>query len=292
MSVVGLKKAIARLEEPLFNPAEHDQYALKIESIANSMKQFANYEMSATISVTHAPMLTEPLERNDITEGVAAGSIGLLATNGVPQSKMKLQKVNHSAINKDFIYDMYPRAYGAAGDVAVFFCDVSTVGANWQAMTNLAIWGMTRAQVYFDWPIAAGYGENGTKVQGWARFRAKVDEEAQTYKVIGLCRPTFLDPEPPSAPIKVIDTLTLNIGEFPTGYLLTSEQLIRGYLAALDGVIDLGIGFDYDCKQCNVSYSALDPGSSDRALVATLGYCRTCLSESPASFPDAVPAPW
>lgn len=286
MSVNGLKKALARLEEPLFDPREVYNWDSTIRNIADRM---SGDQVEVTTSIHGGG----PIEINRRMVGGSSGSIGIVSRgDGAPRSSMTVRLAGHTAVNKELIYDMYPRAYGSAANVPVFVADIKTVGASSVEVAESVIDGLMFSQCYFDWPICDAVNGGGYTVKGYARFRAEYDPHTMTNKLVGLCRPNFLDPEPPSAPIRVVDTITLNIGEFPTDYKVSARLLARGFLAALDGVIDLGIGFDYDCELCNVSYSALDPMSSDRATLATLGYCRTCLGGDVAQFNTAVPAPF
>ncbi|AVD99168.1 hypothetical protein SEA_ADGERS_74 [Gordonia phage Adgers] len=290
MSIDGLKKAIARLEEPLYDVREHHEASGVISTLVGFMKKHAP-DTGATISVKEE-LGSGPVERHRKETSVGDGSITLTTTNSRPQCIMSLGRVMHTGVNKKFIADMYPRAFGHAAGVPIFSCDLLQNGGEWTPLSNLAIKGMIASECFFDWPVASGRDIYGNNATGYARFRAKINLDSKTCKIIALCRPTFEDPQPPSAPIQVVDTITLNIGEFPLDFWVTSDLLIRGYIAALDGVIDLGIGFEYDCSKCNVSYSALDAASSDRALLSTMGVCRVCLEMEPPKFPSSVPQPW
>ncbi|ANA85934.1 hypothetical protein BH763_gp059 [Gordonia phage Monty] len=290
MSIDGLKKAIARLEEPLYDVREHHEASGAIPMLVDFMKKHAP-DTGTTIAVKEE-LGNGPVERHRQETSVYSGGITLTTTNGRPQCIMGLSRVMHTGINKKFIADMYPRAFGHAASVPVFSCDLLQNGVEWVPMSNLAIKGMIASECFFDWPVTSGRDIYGNTATGYARFRAKINWDNKRCKIIALCRPTFEDPKPPSAPIRVVDTITLNIGEFPLDFWVTSDLLVRGYLAALDGVIDLGIGFEYDCSKCNVSYSALDTASSDRALLSTMGVCRVCLEMEPPNFPGSVPQPW
>lgn len=290
MSIDGLKKAIARLEEPLYDVREHHEASGAIPMLVDFMKKHAP-DTGATIAVGEE-LGSGPVERHRQETSVYSGGITLTTTNGRPQCIMGLSRVMHTGINKKFIADMYPRAFGHAASVPVFSCDLLQDGVEWAQLSQLAIKGMIASECFFDWPVTSGRDIYGNTATGYARFRAKINWDNKRCKIIALCRPTFEDPKPPSAPIRVVDTITLNIGEFPLDFWVTSDLLVRGYLAALDGVIDLGIGFEYDCSKCNVSYSALDTASSDRALLSTMGVCRVCLEMEPPNFPGSVPQPW
>lgn len=291
MSINGLRKALARLEEPLYDVSEHNAYAPNVGDLRAIMLAWSKY-YTGDLVVAKPSHGGSPIIRNRQPAGVSDAALILESKSGAPVTRMAMERVMSTAVNKEFITDMYPRAYGAAARVPVFFCSITDAGSHFEAVTEVAIYGMLRSQCFFDMPIAQVFDPNHSLITGYARFRAQEDSETNTVKLIALCRPYFLDPTPPSAPIRVVDTITLNIGEFPLDYIPTLGVLIEGYMAALDGVIDLGIGFDYDCDQCNVSYSALDPGSSDRALLAALGKCRTCIESKAPNFPDSVPAPF
>ncbi|QAX94674.1 hypothetical protein SEA_HARAMBE_68 [Gordonia phage Harambe] len=297
MSVIGLKKALAQLEEPLFKPEEEGHYR-NLSDMANYLTVHGGF-YSSKVSMTSGKF---PIVDSRGLSAVADGEITIWRDDTKAQGV--LFNVPITAVNRVYGTFMYPRSFGEAGAVAVYRFEIAgeritdpNFVADTPNPTDCVIADTLMAAIiseaYFDWPIAYTLNDDSDVVWHYARFRAKFEEDTNTYKVIGLCRPFFLDPEPPSAPIRVVDTIALNIGEFPSDYRLQPETLVCAYMAALDGVIDLGIGFDYDCHWCNVSYSALDPTSSDRAVLSVVGGCRTCvLGERPSFDDDILPQPF
>lgn len=228
--------------------------------------------------------------------------------------KFVIQELEMSAFTKEYIYPFYVDldsvkiqdndGYLANEAVPVYRVlveeDERAAAVDWKRTTEAVLAVLMHTEAYFDMPLLTRQDRAG-KVEEirTARLRAKYDEKNYTVDLLAL---TFCDmteqvtyKDGYTLPPKTTRFLvTLNIGQFPEEFQVTADQLEQGFVSSLDSIVDLEVGANLRCVDCETEYSILDPMSLDRLSMALTEKCWSCLEHKPDKnmFQSATPMPW
>ena len=267
----SMDHALALLEEPLFNPAEHEFY---------EMVKFMIFKRKRT-------------------EGPVAGDYNSAINwswdvDGNMFSTLYLLEL--TGMNRSYFFPRYfPDQKGGVPILRaeLGFSKTSVKPEVFRRAVEGTLAECIRTQMYFDFPLYGGV-VSGDPVFGHARFRAKW--EGDFYKLVALVTPTFNWADKHGAhAYPVPSPLVLNIWEGKASDPdLALENVESAFVASLDAVLDLEVGFNYDCDHCNVSATQCDPMSADRLALALVGLCNSCFYRQNLKddFGTAVPSPF
>lgn len=267
----SIDHALALLEEPLFNPAEHQLY---------NMVQFTIFKRAQTEGPV-AGIYNSAINWCWDVDGNISSTLYLLELSGM---------------NRSYFFPRYfPDQKGGVPILRaeLGFSKTTVDPKDFRRVAEKTLAECIRTQMYFDFPLYGGV-VSGDLVFGHARFRAKW--EGDFYKLVALVTPTFncvdrLETRTYPVPAPLI----LNIWEGKASDPdLALENVESAFVASLDAVLDLEVGFNYDCDHCNVSATQCDPMSADRLALALVGLCNSCFYRQNLKddFGTAVPSPF
>lgn len=281
--MTSLNKSIAMLEEPLFLPEEY-KVAYDIQTVTGLLGGGLELRRGGTSTGGSA------FERAcSFSDQWIVANIG----KSVPYPSVRIGEVDlRSGFNRDYLsaFKRNDQRIDRKGYLNIGTADslAKLDHPAWACALNIAI----KSNQYFDFPMTL---DKSTGEQHHVRFRARTMPDK--YQLVALVRPQYVERVDYNFSTRLIDIepLVINIGEFAAGFPMTQSILERSFVSSLDAVIDLGVGFDYDCDNCVASYLTYDPMSYERLHLALVGVCKDCSDggvQRLRSFDSVTPVPW